>query len=372
MSQLWTKQQEAFLRNNYQEMTDDEIADAMGKTKDGIRRKMERMKLERNEKEFIPKEIEKRKGQMIIKEKDLLINKLLDERAKNGIILDILRTTVSQADFTPQKLYPKNIRKGHEEEMILHLTDVHIGCYSEEVLKEKIDKLFSAVTQITQIHRSAYSIRKLNIFMTGDIVDGDGIFPGQSYEQKFYLMQQIFTFGAPHMANLLNRLSEHFEEVEIHCVRGNHGRKDKFTDPQINFDNVFYEVLRMATGKNARIKWNITWDWYNYATIQKTTFMLIHGNQIKTWLNLPFYGLKEKAMRWKGSMPQDFRYVFMGHYHTNLYFEWNNFEAYTAGTWKDRDAFAEEVLGMKSSTTQKIYGIHDGRLTFNYPINLSV
>ena len=69
------------------------------------------------------------------------------------------------------------------------------------------------------------------------------------------------------------------------------------------------------------------------AKISKFGFLLTHGHFIKTWLNIPFYGIKEKGMRWQGSLSKEetvlinkewvkikkeyWDFIVMGHFHTS-------------------------------------------------------
>lgn len=316
------------------------------------------------------------------------VNKLLKERTNKDIIVDILQDIVPKIKFTPQKLKKQEI-KNNKEEVVLNLNDVHIGRYSVEMLKKKADILTSSILEIVKIQRAGADINKLVINMVGDIVDGDGIFPNQPYEQKFYLMEQMFEVGLPVISGMINELSNHFESVEINCVYGNHGRVSKFTDPELNFDLIFYNILKLATQNNKRLKWNISKKWYMIVKISKFGFLLTHGHFIKTWLNIPFYGIKEKGMRWQGSLTKQetvminkewvkvqkeyWDYIVMGHFHTSLYFRWNNWRCILGGTWLNRDDFAESVLGLDSATEQTLYAVHEKRgITWMRNIDLTV
>lgn len=371
----WTEEEEEYLIENFKSNTTLSCALHLERTVNSVEKKASRMGLKHEYEDdvFTPEmAINTEKEKLKNQGKDELISSLVKMRASNELIIDIIKEVLPKCNFAPEKINIRPINKSHEEQMVMHLTDVHIGRYSESTLRKKISILYEAIIKYLNMYRSSYKINKLNIFLTGDIVDGDGIFSSQTYEQKFYLMDQIYKYGVPLFTNLFNQLSNHFPEIEISCVHGNHGRINKFTSPEINFDSILYECIRLATESNKRIKWNISWDWYNYATIYNYNFLLIHGNQIKTWMNLPFYGMKEKAMRWKGSLERDFNYVFAGHFHTKLNFVWNDFEAFIGGTWLDNDAWAEEELGMKSSNSQRLLLISEKRgIVSEHTINLS-
>ena len=236
--------------------------------------------------------------------------------------------------------------------------------------------MYKAIIKITTIHRSAYPVNKLVINFLGDIVDGEGIYASQSHEQKFYLMEQMYRYGGPMLANLLNQLSSEFDSIEVNCVPGNHGRsgKSKRDDPnrELNYDTILYEQIRAMTATNSKIKWNITWNWYQVVDINGYKFLLTHGANIRAWLNIPAYGIIQKGMRWKGSLPEEWDYMFMGHFHTTWTLKWNDFRVFMNGTWLDNDRFALEELGMDSATEQAMFCVSAKRgITCHYNIDLT-
>lgn len=316
-----------------------------------------------------------------------VLSKLLKEQAEKEIVFDILKDIVPKVEFKP-KAYKPTPKNGNNEIAVLNINDVHIGRYPIEILEKKVEILISGVLKTIGIQRQGAVINELVINIVGDIVDGDGIFPAQAYEQKFHLMEQMFGKALPIMVGMFNELSNHFEKVIINCVRGNHGRVSKYTDEKLNFDTIFYNILQISTVGNKRLKWNICDKWYQIVKISKFGFLLTHGNYIKTWLNIPFYGIKEKGMRWQGSLTKQetvqlnkewvriqkeyWDYIILGHFHTSLYFRWNNWRCILGGTWLDSDDFAESVLGLDSATEQTLFGVHEKRgITWMRNIDLS-
>jgi predicted phosphodiesterase len=379
----WTDKEESYLRDNPSQ-TNAEIGKILNRSEDAIGRKRRRLGLVQ---EPLLTPIEQHKKAKIEKYDKQYVKKLLNEKADRDIMLDILKEIVPVIDFTPRPL-PKHKKSNNKEIAVLNINDVHIGRYPIDVLEKKADELVNSAIRIVEIQRQGADISELVINFVGDIVDGDGIFPAQAYEQKFHLMEQMFGVGLPVMSNMLNELSNHFEKITINCVRGNHGRVSKFTDEDLNFDNIFYHILELATKNNPRLHWNIAKKWYMIAKISKFGFFLTHGNYIKTWLNIPFYGIKEKGMRWQGSLTKQetikinkewvrvqkeyWDFIVLGHFHTSLYFRWNNWRCVLGGTWLDSDDFAESVLGLDSATEQTIFGINEKRgITWMRNIDLS-
>lgn len=378
----WTKEELDLLQNST-DKTDSFLAKQVGRSEDSVRNKRKRIGFPFNGRQTLEIHKEQLKNQYDKK----FVDSILREKADREIVLDILREVVPVADFTPVPYKVKPSRK-NQEVMVVNISDVHIGRYSGDEFIRKTNDLYGAIMRIAEIQRGGADIDELVINMVGDIVDGDGIFPQQAYEQKFHLMEQIFQHGAPVFTNFLNQLSNNFKKITVNCVRGNHGRVSKFTDDQLNFDTIFYEILKLSTQNNTRIEWNITYSWYQIVRILHWGFLLTHGNLIKTWLNIPFYGIKEKGMRWQGSLTRQetvkfnkewvriqreyWDFLIMGHFHTSLNFRWNNWRCILNGTWLEEDDFATSVLGLDSSTEQTIFGLHETRgITWIRNINLS-
>lgn len=375
----WSKKEENFLKKNYPQLNDRKLAQHLGRSVNAVEHKRRTLGLTGRSKERevdIDALVEEEKDKQLNAERNKLLKKLIGQKAQIEIISSVLKDVVPNAKYSPKSFKPAKENGRKEEVMMINLGDVHFGRYTVEDARKKANTLFEGITRLADIHRSAHPVNHLVVNLLGDIVDGDSIFPGQPYEQKYYLMEQMFTYGMPILVDLFNRLSDHFKDITIYAVPGNHGRVSKWTDKELNFDTIFYEACKLATKDNPKIKWNITWNWYQIANVLGWKFFLSHGANIRTWMNLPFYGMKEKGMRWQGSLPKGvnnraFNYMIMGHFHTNLSFAWNDFEAYINGTWLEQDRFAEEQLGLRSKTSQTMFGITKKRgIVWVRPIDL--
>jgi len=370
----WSEKDTQFLKDNYSTMSNNELAIQLERTPGAIEKKSSKLGLKKPYKEVnINTLIKEEKDRMDKQQKDKLLKQLIKEKASTQIVVEILQDVIPAAEFTPKPLkVVKSRHKDKEEKAVVLWGDMHIGRYSVELMEKKVKAFYSAIVKMVETQRSSIPIKDLHIFMLGDVVDGDEIFPAQSYEQKFYLMEQMFTYGLPMVTNLINQLSNHFESITVSCVPGNHGRKSKLTDTRLNFDTIFYEACKLAMANNERVKWNITWSWYQVVEIYGNRFLLTHGANIRSWLNIPFYGIIQKGMRWQGSLPEEWNYLCMGHFHTNLFFKWNNFKTFMNGTWLDNDDYALRELGMDSSTEQVLFGVSQRKgTTWRYDIKLN-
>lgn len=374
----WSKADIKKFKKIYPILPNNEVAMEMGRTLGACEHKASRLKLKKvyTKPKTIDEMVKAEKIKMDKTGQSRMINELVKKRAEMEVAVDIIREITPHINFKPKALKKGSFGDGHEEVAVLNISDAHFGRYSPQRMQQKVDELYSVLLKLVHIHRRAYRIKTLVINLIGDLVDGESIYASQSHEQKFYLMEQIYTYGSPMLCNLFNQLSNEFEEIIINTVPGNHGRSgiSRSNNPnvELNYDSMFYEQMKAATSSNPRISWNICWSWYQVIGILGWNFLLTHGDKIRSWMNIPFYGIINKGMRWKGSMPEDFDYMCIAHFHTTYEFKWNNFRAFGNGTWMDNDDFALGELGMDSATEQTLFGVSKKRgVTWKRHIDLS-
>lgn len=375
---LWSKADLKKFKKIYPIMPTIEVANKMVRTIRACEHKASRLKLRKvyTEPETVDDMVKAEKIRMDKTSQSKMINQLVKKRAEMEVVVDILNDITPMIDFKPKVLKKQLLSDDHEEVVILNIGDAHFGRYVTDRMQEKVNELYKAVTKVVAIHRSAYKVKTLVINMLGDLVDGEGIYSSQSHEQKFYLMEQMYRYGSPMICNLLNQLSNEFEEIIINTIPGNHGRSgtSRTNNPnvELNYDTIMYEQMKAMTAGNPRISWNITWDWYQVVEVLGWNFMLHHGDKIRSWMNIPFYGIINKGMRWKGSLPEEWDFMFMGHFHTTHELKWNDFRIYGSGTWLDNDKFALGELGMDSATEQSMFGVSKKRgITWKYNIDMT-
>jgi len=372
MQQKWTKKEIDFAVSRRKEgWTILEIARELKRSVRAVEKQMYRqgVKLEpqpQTEQDFI--NAEKRK--LSQKAKDKVYKELLREAAGTRLIIDKLSELVPKIKYESREVVVDKSKTKDEEVMVVELSDLHIGRittnYNVAVFKERMGIMADRIVRMRDIFSQNRNIRELHIFGLGDWVDGDAIYPGQPFEIGGSKMKQIFLWGMPVIGDFLKSLSPFFSEIHVHCVKGNHGRNSKFDAQEVNWDLILYEFLKSATQNVNNVKWDITWEWYKIVQIFKWKFLLIHGDQVKMWMNLPFYGLTQKGMRWQGSIKDSWDYLVTGHFHTPINFVWNNFEVISNGTFLSGDDWAQRTLGMSSEETQIIFLVHPRKGVVNY------
>lgn len=95
--------------------------------------------------------------------------------------------------------------------------------YNSEVLANRIDLYTEKLLEITDIQRADHPVKNLHVWLLGDIVEGEEIFPGQSHLIDSGLYRQVGVNGPEILTNFLTTALENFEHVHVTGVIGNHG-----------------------------------------------------------------------------------------------------------------------------------------------------
>lgn len=224
----------------------------------------------------------------------------------------------------------KKSPKKNNEEWILLLSDFHYGQnvkpieignfaeYNPKKAQERLMYLSQTLQHLTKYHTNPPSV--LNIFLLGDMIDSVILRASQLATTEFGLIKQIV--GCIDLiSDFLASLTGSFETIKCYGVGGNHSRITRnFADslPQDNFDILIYEMIKDRLAHIKKITIEYPESTHMIVQIQKHRFWLEHGNTLRSWLGLPFYG----ANREKGNIQsllnifsQGIDYVTIGHFH---------------------------------------------------------
>lgn len=254
-----------------------------------------------------------------------------------------------------------------------HHPGLQTPSYNLDVYHRRHQKFTDLVIRIHDIISRTIPLERIVFINLGDMVSGQGIFPGQAWKTEVNVMEQIYHHASPELIQRDLTMCEYFPVVQDEYIPGNHGRTGKEYPQEVNFDNVLAQDIQRRFENVDQVEVNICWDWYTFVDIYKWRFLCLHGSQIRSWLNIPFYGLVQKGMRWQGSIPDGpWQYMLHGHFHTAFMFPWNNFSIIGNGALVSGDDFALRELGMASAPAQQVFGVHpDKGVTWHYTLDLS-
>ena len=267
------------------------------------------------------------------------------------------------------------IKRGDEEEGIWHCSDGHGGkiteSFDEGVYKDRMDGIFDAAMTIITLHRNMYPIRKLRILATGDNSQGENPFQGSKVGTiKLGARDQTTKVVFPAWIRLIGSLSQEFEEVEVEGVGGNHSYS-KLAPETSREDYRLYDLLRAYFHGNKRIKINIHEYFSTIIDIQGFKCFVFHGDGIPCQQGVPFFALDKKLKAWYMQYG-GFQYAFGGHFHKRHSDEISSrLEYFMCSTLVSDDEWALKKLGISSSPSQNIYGMHPRHgVTWRYALQV--
>ena len=222
-----------------------------------------------------------------------------------------------------------------DEEALLLLTDHHIGAkftlremggLNQFDINEYSRRLKHVVTSTVRFlkGRTDISVRRLVIFLGGDMIDGL-IHDSLERNADVSIADQV-VIGAHLLSLAIRDLSAEFPEIQIACAPGNHGRFRKPHEAEAvtqNFDTLLYVLLRQRLEKQPNIKWSIPREFWNYQQLAGHGVLLLHGHVgIRGFTGnatYPGYGLRRSVDNLQHILKRlgrPVQYIAMGHFHS--------------------------------------------------------
>lgn len=198
-----------------------------------------------------------------------------------------------------------------------------IGGFDSGVFRARLETYVEKVSALMRSYSAGHRLESMVFALGGDMVEGDEIFAGQPWQLEFDPAEQMIG-----MRDLLAYAIDALMEVgaslgtkkaSVLCVPGNHGKvggKRGGARPKgYSWDVAVYRLLKERLSNHPIHNFvieragNCTFD------VAGNLFGMIHGDEVKGWGGLPFYGLTRhdaKMIRTLNVIPQ---YVLLGHHH---------------------------------------------------------
>src|SRR5258706_9107230 len=101
--------------------------------------------------------------------------------------------------------------KGTDEYAIIHFTDWQLAkltaTYSTDVARERVARYVDKAILLTNIQRADHPVTRAKVFLTGDLVEGEMIFPGQAHRIDASLYRQVMGDGPEIPGDAVRRLA---------------------------------------------------------------------------------------------------------------------------------------------------------------------
>ncbi len=392
----WTKREKDELTRMYLagwERT--QMVEVLGKTTGQIGGMVNRLRLKRAESQD-PRIHELRAKLRASYRKNAALNmKREDMRQLLGqAVEENLELLSDQLEPIPEPISAK-LGDGTPEVAVVMYSDLQLGKrtldYNTKVGEERSDRYADLVVKLVNIQRAAHPVDEVHVWLLGDIVEGELIFPGQEWTIDSGLYSQAIVHGPRIVKHFLDVMLTNFKKVKVSAVIGNHGaiggRQRSNMHPESNSDLFLYEIVRMMyrEAKEKRIEFDIPLKeggeygpWYTVDKIGNFSSMLFHGDQIRGNNSFPWYGFHKKIMGWStlGNFPEfpmdSFNHAACGHWHVPTTMHFNGIDVRVNGTFESYNTYAQMQLASMGMPKQRLLFVHPGHgwVTSEYHVQL--
>lgn len=377
---------------------------------------------EETDEEIAIQMVEKEKINIIEKSNKRVVKELVKKAAETDLIYEKMVAAIAKVEpFNPKNVkYPVNFKATTSpQEAALCLSDLHcglavledevggiVGDYNVETFKRRLWSLVEKTIRITNHHRKSYRIDKLHIFALGDFVHGMnavGQWGFLNTEQN--IMDQVLTL-VDEVKRAIVELKHAFPEIVFWGVYGNHGRTAKRGSEKqfVNWDYFIYKYLETGLENVPGIEFVVPRAPFQVAKIMNQKFLLTHGDGIRSWAGIPFYGLvraesnyrnmldgkrnfdkmwktaeesgvdlgdPKKLARFAYDYCNAFNYMVIGHFHTLGDMETNaGGRIIMNSSFFGGDDYSVNTLKKCGFPAQKFFGIHREGRSWSYDIEL--
>ncbi len=232
------------------------------------------------------------------------------------------------------------------------------------IWKEKLGVWVREVLRIIAEYRDNYTVDRVVIAMLGDMVEGQDIFAGQTWQIDKHVVDQTL-YGGQDTAGAFLQITGAFPDVpfEILEVFGNHGRLGKKGEQpySCSFDKIYQRVVEMQmqrAGLAANVTWHKNEAWFYLVDIYGWNHLLLHGDQGVSglWSSRPtINGLEKGVVRYNQMMQQQIHFVHCGHFHQEWALSFNMSYMLINGSFIGTSKFSASKMVSASPPVQMMH-----------------
>ncbi len=205
--------------------------------------------------------------------------------------------SLNEAFFTatpkpPKWLAPKGrTNKGDQATVCAMLSDTHfdevvnpaevhgLNAYNRQIAEGRLQRFFERVVTIPRDHFAGPAYDGVVLFLGGDLISGD-IHDELVQTNEDTVIGTCLHWSA-RIAAGIEMLAEHYDNVHVASVCGNHGRRSRKERAKLRARDSFDWLLAHMTQRAVRSE-NVTWLIPEEADarvqVQNTRYLLTHGN----------------------------------------------------------------------------------------------
>lgn len=250
-------------------------------------------------------------------------------------VVEAARAVVAVPSFVPPERPRKRQRERHTRAVVAPIFDCQYGQrvarkdvpfgrggFDPDVFRERLELWFDRVSRLLTDRAAVTDYSELVVVLGGDLVEGDEVYRGQPWQLALDPVRQVLELREL-LGAALGALVEHARGLgcrrfRLFAVPGNHGKvggkKAGATPASYSWDYLLCELLRdrldgvfdeVSIEQSGAVRWES----------EGWRFLAVHGDEIRGWGGIPFYGLTRfdgRAIRLSGEV---FDYCLLGHHH---------------------------------------------------------
>jgi hypothetical protein len=279
--------------------------------------------------------------------------------------------------------------KAIEEHLVMHLSDGHhdqivkpsdcggLERYDFKISARRAEQYVDTVLKWTQQTLATHFLfPSLTVLAYGDHTSGEiHGHVNRSYFKNMF--KNSFAIGELH-ALMYRDLAPYFKTVNVVYVAGNHGRrsiKKDYNGAQDNWDYLVAKTAEQHCSDLDNVNFIIPDSWSINIDIAGIGFSIFHGDDIRSALGVPWYGMERRQNRLTALTSllgaNRVRYVCCGHFHRPASLGQLDGELLINGPWVGTDAFAYNAMGAYTEPTQLLHGVSNKYgVTWRLPVKL--
>jgi hypothetical protein len=257
-------------------------------------------------------------------------------------------------------------------------TPLGLGTYSTSIFQERLARWYEAVTESLLDYSTSHAISELVIALGGDLVEGADIFAGQAWQLEVDPAKQtveLSVYLAETLGNLIAFCKTEIgvKKVMVACVPGNHGKvggkKAGAIPATMSWDWLCAEFLKLRLSGHPIDVFAIESGGALLFKSMSHLFLLIHGQEVRGWGGIPFYGFTRfdgRAIRMTGEI---FDYCLSGHIHQPAVIpNGSGGEYIISGDWVGANNLSGQIVAASRPQQRLIFVSEKWGLSENVPI----
>lgn len=324
--------------------------------------------------------VEERKAELLRQHDRKVAQALVEQAAVTDLLVDAVERGARTAPpiiWTPAPMVFVSPDADEEVPVIL-MGDIHggteikpdevggLGEFNFQIFKRRLDTYLERIISKIEVHRRSAKIKKAVLNALGDMLEGDVIFDGQAHRIEMVTVDQLFEVAA-YLVDWIQRLlaTGLIDTLDIVAIFGNHGRtthKKGATKAHANWDYVLYRYMAALLKTEPRVKWFIPKAWFAVYQLFEWRLYCTHGDTIKSWLGIPYYGIQRHDSRTTlllQSVDLNYHYWICGDKHVTATIPRVQGAQIMNGSIVGGSDFSMHQLGTASEPMQTMFGISE-------------